>query len=381
MRLRITLDPLPVHTETVAFDATRLMRGAARPVGTGVDRIDLAIALDLRDRFGERCRFLVATPIGPMELAGAETAAMFAAMRARWEDADAPIPPRRRLPPRALLRAAMRPMRLAGATYVNASHSGVLAEPSGRRRLAALNPAARLVYLHDIIPTEYPEYQRPESVTRFERFLAAVFDAPTAIAVNSADTALRVAAVAAARGWPMATATVVTPRLIAAHTGKSVALKAGVRPAVQALIETSAPYFIALGTIEPRKNHLLLLNLWRRFAEESRTLKLAIVGRRGWENEMVLDMLDRCPAIRSHVSEFGDLSDDEALALLRGARALLMPSFAEGLGLPLLEAMALGVPAIASDIAVFRELATGDVVLLDPLDGPGWRREILARAA
>jgi hypothetical protein len=71
------------------------------------------------------------------------------------------------------------------------------------------------------------------------------------------------------------------------------------------------PYFVALGTIEPRKNHLLLLNLWRQFAPASGPAapRLVVVGRRGWENENVLDMLERCSAIDGLVRETGPLPD------------------------------------------------------------------------
>jgi hypothetical protein len=70
--------------------------------------------------------------------------------------------------------------------------------------------------------------------------------------------------------------------------------------------------------------------------------------------------------------------DDAALAtLLRGARALLMPSFAEGYGMPVVEAMRLGVPVIASDLPVFREIAGVIPTYLSPLDGSGWERMVL----
>ncbi|MBL8525313.1 MAG: glycosyltransferase, partial [Betaproteobacteria bacterium] len=76
----------------------------------------------------------------------------------------------------------------------------------------------------------------------------------------------------------------------------------------------------------------------------------------------------------------GRLNDHETAALLKGARALLFPSLAEGFGLPLAEALAAGVPAIVSDIAVFREHG-GDVPeYVDPLDGPGWKSAILQYA-
>jgi glycosyltransferase involved in cell wall biosynthesis len=104
---------------------------------------------------------------------------------------------------------------------------------------------------------------------------------------------------------------------------------------------------------------------------------LVLVGGRGWENENIIDMLERCAALQGIVEERNVMSDDEVRTLLLGARALLLPSFAEGYGLPLAEALALGVPAICSDIAALREVG-GDVPeYLDPLDGLAWRRAIV----
>lgn len=136
---------------------------------------------------------------------------------------------------------------------------------------------------------------------------------------------------------------------------------------------------MVIGTIEPRKNHLLLLHLWRDFAAKwgPAAPRLVVVGRRGWENENVLDLLERCTLLRGLVEEAGSLPDLEVAALLAGARALLFPSFAEGYGLPLAEALAAGTPAICSDLPALREVG-GDVPeYLDPLDGAGWRRTIL----
>jgi glycosyltransferase involved in cell wall biosynthesis len=140
------------------------------------------------------------------------------------------------------------------------------------------------------------------------------------------------------------------------------------------------PYFVCLGTIEARKNHLLLLTLWRRLVEErgADAPHLVLIGKRGWENEQVIDMLERCPSLQGVVHEHNALPDEEVVRFLKGARALLFPSFAEGYGLPLSEALSLGVPAICSDIAVFREIGGGIPVLLDPLDGIAWLETIRA---
>ncbi len=138
------------------------------------------------------------------------------------------------------------------------------------------------------------------------------------------------------------------------------------------------PYFVCVATIESRKNHLLLLNIWRRMVEEQgeRAPLLHLVGKRGWENEQVVDMLERCPALQGVVVEHHDLADDTMRAMVAGARAVLLPSFAEGFGMPVAEALAAGVPVIVSDIAALREVG-GDVPdYLDPLDGLGWRAAI-----
>ena len=106
-----------------------------------------------------------------------------------------------------------------------------------------------------------------------------------------------------------------------------------------------------------------------------------LVGQRGWETENVIDMLDRCPALRGTVIEHNALPDAAMVPLLSGARALLLPSFAEGFGFPVIEALQLGVPALCSDIPALRETGGAVPEFLDPLDGPGWHRAILDYAA
>jgi glycosyltransferase involved in cell wall biosynthesis len=139
------------------------------------------------------------------------------------------------------------------------------------------------------------------------------------------------------------------------------------------------PYFICVGTIEPRKNHLLLLHLWRQMAEKrgpDAVPKLVLVGRRGWENEQVIDLLERCPALKDVVEEHSGLPDAQVQAMIAGARALLLPSFAEGYGMPVTEALALRVPVVCSDLPALREAGGGAPLFLDPLDGPAWQRAI-----
>ncbi|MFD2134774.1 glycosyltransferase [Novosphingobium resinovorum] len=88
-------------------------------------------------------------------------------------------------------------------------------------------------------------------------------------------------------------------------------------------------------------------------------------------------MLERCPALSGHVEELGGCPDMRLSSLLRGARALLMPSFAEGYGMPVAEALSVGTPVICSDLSALREVGGAVPDYLDPLDGPGWKAAIL----
>ncbi|OAI30970.1 glycosyl transferase group 1 [Methylosinus sp. R-45379] len=136
-------------------------------------------------------------------------------------------------------------------------------------------------------------------------------------------------------------------------------------------------YFVLLSTLEPRKNHLMLLNVWRALAAGPQPApKLVLVGGRGWENEQIVGMLNRCEAIRPCVRWATGLPAAQLRRLLSNANALLMPSFAEGYGLPVVEALSLGTPAIVSDIPVFHEIAQERALFLSPIDGLGWKRAI-----
>ncbi|CAH0303672.1 glycosyltransferase [Roseomonas sp. CECT 9278] len=238
-------------------------------------------------------------------------------------------------------------------------------EPIAELRRAG---AAFIPLVHDLIPATHPEYARPGVAMQHLQRLETVAALADGIIVNSA-----------------ATAAVLRPHLVrqAAPPPLLVAPLGIGRPAPAPPAPPGTPYFVVIGTIEPRKNHLLLLHLWREFAAKwgSAAPRLVLVGRRGWENENVLDLLERCTLLRGLVQEAGSLPDPEVASLLAGSRALLFPSFAEGYGLPLAEALAAGAPAICSDLAALREVG-GDVPeYLDPLDGAAWRRLVLDYAA
>ncbi|MDB5510999.1 MAG: glycosyltransferase family 1 protein, partial [Enterovirga sp.] len=222
-------------------------------------------------------------------------------------------------------------------------------------------------FVHDLIPIDFPEYVVPGEDARHRIRMATIARHAAAVIANSQDVADRL-------GRHLATEGLRQPRTVVAPLGVESAFLE-----VPRRMEARRPYFVVCSTIEARKNHLLLLHLWRDLAARlgPEAPALVIVGRRGWESEAAIDLLDRCRALRGHVIEAPGISTHALAELVAGARALLMPSFAEGYGIPVVEALAVGTPVIASDIAAHREVAGREATFLDPTDGPGWRDAVL----
>ena len=258
----------------------------------------------------------------------------------------------------------------AGAAADAARPAGALRLPAGLAQgdgkagadqpLAA--PGRFVPLVHDLIPATHPEYARP-GVTRAHLPPRS----PPSRAGRRHDRQFR-----GHRGRAAP-----TPRAAAAAPPPVLVAPLGVEPpdaAARAL--PTSPTSSSLGTIEPRKNHLLLLHLWRDLAERygpaTPRLRVDRQARLG-ERERRSTCSSAAPCCAASSPRPAACRTARSAALLRGARALLFPSFAEGYGLPLAEALSLGVPAICCDMPALREVG-GDVPeYLDPLDGAAWR--------
>lgn len=127
-------------------------------------------------------------------------------------------------------------------------------------------------------------------------------------------------------------------------------------------------YLLSVGVIEPRKNLLTTVRAFRqRSARERRARPLVIVGGVGWGAQETLQALAPLLAEGS-VRRIGRVDDAALVHLTAGARALVYPSLYEGFGLPLVEAMACGVPVITGDVGATREVAGAGGLLIDPRD-------------
>ncbi len=135
------------------------------------------------------------------------------------------------------------------------------------------------------------------------------------------------------------------------------------------------PTFVMLGTIEPRKNHALILDIWARFHATLASADiphLIIIGGRGWRNEGVFETLDTAPFMGQSVHEVGRLDDASMSRTLSHANALLFPSIAEGYGLPPMEAASIGLAVISADLAPVREILGDYPVYADTNDMQQW---------
>jgi glycosyltransferase involved in cell wall biosynthesis len=298
-----------------------------------------------------------------------------------------------------------------GSIFLNTGHSGL------ERRDYIQGLRARgfrpVFFIHDLIPMTHPEYGRPGEADRHRVRMTQALEAGAGLIANSEATLEDLRRFAADAGLRMPPSLVallapgtepLAPRRCGdrQNEGPAPSMKSMVsipsilgdrqpdglhgRPQILSVPQAIAPgarpiaepYFVMLGTVEPRKNHVFILQLWRRWVERlgAATPKLVLIGQRGWECENAVDLLERCPALQGAVIELGRCSDGALAGYLQHAQALLFPSFAEGYGMPLVEALAQGTPVIAGDLAVYREFAGEIPDYLDPLDGPGWLRAL-----
>jgi glycosyltransferase involved in cell wall biosynthesis len=390
----------------VTYDITRLVTRVLNVTPNGIDRIDFALArhfLSRADAAG-----MMATALGPRILSGEKARGAVEAIGAHWgeeaepEDDPGYVRVRAELlgtEPSPASRAAPRISHGRSGRVAGALHSlGAYGLAIGQSPRTALAQRARYVnvsqfplwvpayfrwledrrdvravfFIHDVLPIEMPEYFREAEYERHRARLAnlARFGAGALVTTDVVRQGLDAHLRSLGRmDFPICVAPIPVAPIFATA--------AAADPVLQGV-----PYFVICSTIEPRKNHLLLLQAWRELVTRDGpgAPKLVIVGGRGWKFEAVAALLDRSPALRAHVVEVSGLTTPSLKQLLDGARALLMPSFAEGYGLPVIEALTAGVPVIASDIPVFREICGDRATLISPLNGEAWLEAIRAQA-
>ena len=202
---------------------------------------------------------------------------------------------------------------------------------------ARARSGARLAQLvHDMLPITGASWYGDAQGVAAAADLTMLLDAADALAADSPVVATEAAHVA---GRP------VIPVLPPDPTLPTPADPRGLRP--------ETPYVLTVGTIHPRKNHVMLLEAWSRWLASDTGVGqvpwLVVVGRRHPHDGPFFERLAAEPALRSRVRVVTDASDAELAALYEGGRFLVFPSLAEGWGLPIREALLYGKPSIVTD--------------------------------
>lgn len=349
---------MPVDDAPFLLDVTRLIwRRWVGRYPTGIDRVALAY---LR-HFGDRAQAVIQHQKMRRILSRSASRDLFAIL----------LDPGKRFRASFLLAALRNFAGLddqgRGRFYFNVGHTGL--NSAGFREWVGTANVRPIYLVHDLIPITHPEFCREGEGTKHRERMITALKTGAGIIGNSQATLDDLAAFATEQNLVM------PPSLVAW-------LGIDARAHAVANDQEQPATFVTLGTIEARKNHLLLLNLWSRLIDRmgSSAPRLVIIGQRGWEAEPVFDLLDNDQKLRGQVTELNHCSDAELDRLLGQARALLFPSLAEGYGLPLLEALDIGLPVIASDLPVFREIAGEIPDFAEKGDADRWEELILSYA-
>lgn len=391
--------------QVIAYDVLRLFIGPASRTPRGIDRVDLALAQHLFSDPAAPHVGILPTPAGTFALSAAQVARLLDHLSTLWSEepnagVDRPLatlidaltgtPVSRsaapgRSAPLSLARMSARMVRMLGSTacvphrsavkavpygaqYVNVGQLG-LAMPAFFRWLDKRPDIVTAIMVHDTIPLLHPHLVPPTSPAYHARMIATAVERADCMIYNSLHTQESVDAEMMRLGRSRPPSLVRALPLPSAflHVEASHPALAGIR------------YFITVSTVEPRKNHALLLRVWRSLLTEmgDATPHLVIVGSQGHDAEQILAPLAADPALAGRVHHVVGLSSTALSALLLGAAGLLCPSLAEGFGLPLLEAEALHVPAIVSDIPSHREIAGTSTILLSVDTDRPWETAVL----
>jgi glycosyltransferase involved in cell wall biosynthesis len=164
------------------------------------------------------------------------------------------------------------------------------------------------------------------------------------------------------------------------HLGGDIPTPAGpLRSELSVLV--GRPTFLMVGTVEPRKNHALAVAAMEIAWSKGCQASLVIIGGKGWNNQALLVRISSLRAAGRPIIVVHDASDGELAGVYEAARALIAASVAEGYGLPLAEAAARGLPVLASDIPVFREIAPAGTSFFPLADAEALARQIERVAA
>ncbi|MGF6374772.1 glycosyltransferase involved in cell wall biosynthesis [Paraburkholderia sp. RAU6.4a] len=219
-----------------------------------------------------------------------------------------------------------------------------------------------IVTVHDLSVFKYPETHPLERIRLFERSFTSTLSRCRHIITDSESTRHEVADYF---NWPLERITAIPLGVGADFHPRSTSTLA---PQLSSLGLTPGSYALCVSTLEPRKRITNLIDAYRRIPATIRTrYPLILAGSSGWLNDQLLEQI-RAAECEGWLRYLGYVDENVLPSLYAGARAFFFPSIYEGFGLPVLESLASGVPALASDRTPIRNIVEGATFLTDPDD-------------
>ncbi|MCW2391906.1 glycosyltransferase involved in cell wall biosynthesis [Sphingobium sp. B11D3A] len=222
-----------------------------------------------------------------------------------------------------------------------------------RGQLAALrrNGVKFWFLVHDLLPLERPDWFGANTIVRYKAWLEIIAGVGDGFLCNSGQTEAHLCEVLR-RDYGL-TGGYATKVL---SMGYSIKQPDSPDAADTALHRSnlSAPYFLMVGTLEPRKGHADILSAFDRLWAEGLPDALVFVGRKGWQVDELSNFIKSHPLNGKKLFWFDDVSDRELAAIYAQSHGSIVASYAEGFGLPLIEALGYGTPVLARDLPVFR---------------------------
>jgi glycosyltransferase involved in cell wall biosynthesis len=226
-----------------------------------------------------------------------------------------------------------------------------------------------MVLVHDVMPVIHPEWFDPRHIAVFERWLSAHLHWSTRFLANSRCTAADLRRVAERLAPGRELDVVVIP--LGADYGEPTTRAVELPPEI-------GRFLLVVGTLEPRKNQRVVLDAFDRLRQDHPDLGLVLVGKEGWMVDDLVARIRHHPEYERRLLWFGGIDDAELSWLYEQAFLSLAPSRYEGLGVPVIEALAHGCATIASTGGALPEAGAGATELLAPDDVDAWTAAIAA---
>ena len=231
--------------------------------------------------------------------------------------------------------------------------------------------------VYDLIPLRFPGLSEPNNETVLRRWVPESFGAIDFFVGISKATADDLWAYLREHGLPIERERI-SHITLSCGVGKQASGELPVRQELGAFFATRrCPVYLAVGTLEPRKNHRFLLEAFGRLWRQGVDATLIVIGRTGWGGNEIEEAITAHPQHGDRLRLFTDLNDAELALAYANADALVMASKAEGFGLPIIEAERDGLRVLASDIPAHREVAGPDCGFFG-LDSPEQLTEALS---